>query len=520
MKILSGLGHFFHRKGAETKLNGRFLHTSVGASKTESAWTEAEETVISERYKLHRIIGEGGYGRVWLAEQPDGKRVALKIVIGGDGRANAFEAECQAIERFKRLSHDCESLISIDRVEDHSQNGFIFYTMPLADAADGGQCVAPEHYKPKTLAHELKTLGHLPVKECITIATRVLEALKVLHENNYMHGDVKPSNVIYLNGSPVLADIGLVAPEGDNSVQAGTRAYMAPDPARTYLSDLYSVGILLYHMATGNLADRFPSVKRQIKDPLFKGLRHVYEIAGNEDFRKRYVSAGAMIRALANVPKDIYNDFPFKGDEFAELMKGASAAQLSKYPDPPEMRRFKSYIGDFIEEQKRGVAKCSKNYGTFVTPEDFSLITQSVRLEFERRIGFAPRNILAVCLFSEALIMGKNRDVSSMYTEEIYKSLTDGETFKLFLIGTIYAFGWETSSFLKLLQTVTAPPAMVLSKLIPKRMLRFVWISYIKNIIGRTTPAERTDRVFQALSRSVNKSITEIWPEYGKYLRV
>jgi hypothetical protein len=318
----------------------------------------------------------------------------------------------------------------------------------------------------------------------------------------------------------VLADIGLVAPDGDDSVQAGTQSYMAPDPVKTSVSDLYSVGILLYHMATGNPADRFPSVKRKIKDPLFKGLRHVYEIAGDKDFRERYVSADAMIRALANVPKGIYDDFYLKGEEFAELMKGASASKLSNNPDSPDMTRFKNYINNFIEEQKRGVAKCSKKSGTFVTPDDFSLITQSVRLEFERRIGFAPLNILAVCLFSKALIMGKNRDVSSRYTEEIFKSITEGQTFKLFLIGTIYAFGWETNSFLKLLQTVTAPPALVLSKLVPKRMLRFIWVSYLKKIIGRTTPAERTDRVFKALSRSVDKAISEIWPEYGKYLEV
>jgi len=497
-------------KETSSKKNGKSLLVVEGERTKKSPWEDAEETILSERYKLHKVIGEGGYGRVWLAEQPDGKRVALKIVVCGEGR----EVECHAVERLRRLRHDCESLIKIDRVEDHSQNGFIFYTMPLADAANGGQCVAPEKYKPRTLAHELKMLGHLPVKDCISVAKRVLEALKVLHSNNYMHGDVKPGNVIYLNGSPVLADIGLVAPDGDDPAQTGTEAYMSPDSEKTHASDLYSVGILLYHMSTGNPASNFPSVKRTIKDKLFKKLAHVYRVAGDKVSRKRYVSADSMMRALDYV---LNPEAAGKvDDQVAEKSKGrASNKSVSD-----EMDRFMKYIENLIKVKKREMwSRYESSKSSAGSSEEFKEFVEGLRMRFERRIGYTPRMVKTVCMTSEAS-MEKNRGNRWKLVNEAMRAGFGDQGMGDILDQMGLALGWDNKMFKVARNLVIGPMELpkhpILDNIlkVPKR------ISFVNKMFRKETTMDRINKAFQALQVGMEEAVRALWPHYGNYLEV
>jgi serine/threonine protein kinase len=519
MKIITSLSGLLGKRGIQSKPSGRALLPHAATKKERSAWTKAEEAIIEERYKLHRIIGEGGYGRVWLANLPDGKRVALKIVVGGDGKNGALEAERLAVERIKNIYPKCPCLVTIDRVEDHCRSGFFFYTMPLADDATGSPCVDPKDYRPRTLAEELKSRGRLPVNECVSVARRVLEALKSLHAINYIHGDVKPDNVIYVNGLPVLADIGLVAPDSDEPARSGTRSYLAQDEAKTVASDLYSVAVLLYRMATGNPAGKFPSVKRNINDLLFSKLRHVYEIAGDKDPRKRYVSADAMIRALDNVLKDSLEGSSLSGEEFAKLMKESSAIRLLKPLDPPDMEQFKVYIRNVIDGVKNESSKRSAKSGSFVTHEDFALLLDDLRLEFERRIGDTPRTIKAVCIFSE-VFMEKNLNKRVKLFEEAIKSGFGKKGMPVVFMQIIFALGWNVDSFMKTFQNIIGMQKLPWYKLFSGRMKRFMQIVYVKKLLGRETPAERTDKAFKALLAGVDSAISELWPEYGKYLVV
>ena len=64
---------------------------------------------------------------------------------------------------------------------------------------------------PRTLRHEVRTRGRLPVAECVRIGLALTTALEHLHQHGLVHRDVKPSNVVFVQGVPKLADIGLVA---------------------------------------------------------------------------------------------------------------------------------------------------------------------------------------------------------------------------------------------------------------------------------------------------------------------
>ena len=82
----------------------------------------------------------------------------------------------------------------------------------------------PSSYAPHTLRHDLKSRGRLPIDECVELGLALTSALDHLHQNGLVHRDIKPSNIIFVNGQPKLADIGLVAGVGEARSFVGTEA--------------------------------------------------------------------------------------------------------------------------------------------------------------------------------------------------------------------------------------------------------------------------------------------------------
>ena len=94
--------------------------------------------------------------------------------------------------------------------------------MELADDATTGQAFAAETYLPRTLAQDIRQRGRLPVGECIRLGAALASALGFLHRQNLIHRDLKPSNIIFVNGFPKLADVGLVAGMSSRREYVGT----------------------------------------------------------------------------------------------------------------------------------------------------------------------------------------------------------------------------------------------------------------------------------------------------------
>src|SRR5207245_339767 len=87
----------------------------------------------------------------------------------------------------------------------------------------------PAAYVPRTLKHELHTRGRLPFEECVQIGLALTNALAHLHKSGLVHRDVKPSNIIFVNSVPKLADIGLVTSVDATRSFVGTEGYLAPE---------------------------------------------------------------------------------------------------------------------------------------------------------------------------------------------------------------------------------------------------------------------------------------------------
>ena len=520
MKVIAELGRALGRKKSAVqkagKPAGKKAAVAPKAMKKKAGDAacpkpRAEQIIESEGYTLHKVIASGGFGRVWLADlSGGGGKIALKIV---DGDGCALETERAALERLKDLRRDSGCLLRPDRVEYHRKEKFLFYTMTLADDRTGAACVTTEDYRPKSLAVEVRRRGRLPVPECISVARRVLEALRDLHSINLNHGDVKAENILYVKGQPMLADIGLLAPDSDEAARSGTPSYMAPDDLSTVSCDLYSVAVLMYCMATGNPAGKFPSLKRMIRDPLFKKLAHVYKVAGDRDSRKRYVSADAMIRALDHV---VDPGSSWKVDDTVEKMSMEVTSQKSV---PADMKNFMEYIDNLIGAAKMEIFSGSVSFKGDEAHEAFKDFAENLSMNFERRIGYMPRSVNAVCMISEAS-MEKSRIARMKLVKSAMRAGFGDQGISGVIDHMGAALGWENQMFKNARKLVIGPPDISQHPVIDK-LLRFPRrLSFAKKLFKKETSRDRMDKAFSALQKGMDEAIRALWPVYGKYLTV
>ena len=262
-------------------------------------------------YTLLRCIGRGSYGEVWLARGVTGVYRALKIVHRSSfSEYRPYEREFSGIQKFQTVSHSQENLVNILHVGRNDEAGYFFYVMELADPADLVTSPArqpavelnPATYESGTLKQLQRTRGRLPVAECTALAKGLARAVEHLHENGLIHRDIKPSNIIFVNGVPKLADIGLVAGMDESRSFVGTEGFVPPEGPGTISSDLFALGRLLYEMATGRDRLDFPKLPDNLDElPDRAALLEFNEVmlkAGDPDRARRYSSAAELVRDL------------------------------------------------------------------------------------------------------------------------------------------------------------------------------------------------------------------------------
>src|SRR5688572_22993385 len=242
-------------------------------------------------HTLLRCIGEGSYGRVYLAQnQLTGVYRALKIVFRGAFRdSRPYLREFDAICRFEPVSRSHAGFVQILHVG-KLENAF-YYIMELADDARTGPIRASETYIPRTLA--LNRGETLPIEQCIEIGSSLADCLAVLHQHNLIHRDIKPSNIIFVKGQPKLADIGLVTQIEEAKSFVGTAGFMPPEGPTGPAADIYSLGKVLYEIATGKDRCEFPQLPSDItsENALDLELNQIVLKACDPDPQKRYSSA-------------------------------------------------------------------------------------------------------------------------------------------------------------------------------------------------------------------------------------
>src|SRR5437762_3411352 len=271
-------------------------------------------------HELIRPIGRGSYGDVWLARSVMGTYRAVKIIYRHTFKdIHPYDREYHGIQKFEPISRSHEGLMDILQIGRNDQDGYFYYVMELADDAEGESekvskresgtgCASSAHfptlppaylqvetYAPKTIRSEISRRGRLPFEECLQLSLSLTAALDHLHKGGLVHRDIKPSNIIFVNGMPKLADIGLVADADDTKSFVGTEGFIPPEGPGTPQADIYSLGKVLYEIATGKDRRNFPEPPTLVADfperELFLELNEVIIRACETNLRTRYHSA-------------------------------------------------------------------------------------------------------------------------------------------------------------------------------------------------------------------------------------
>ena len=244
-------------------------------------------------HELLRCIGRGSYGEVWVARNVMGTHRAVKVVYRQTfSDARPYEREFHGMEKFEPVSRSHDGLVDILQVGRNDAAGYYYYVMELADDQFSGQAINPETYEPKTLGKEIVEKGRLPFDECLQIGLSLSAALSHLHKHGLIHRDIKPSNIIFVNGIPKVADIGLVANVGATKSFVGTEGFIPPEGPGTVQADIYSLGKVLYEISTGHDRQVFPELPTQLEEigqrPEFLELNEVVLKACESDLKRRY----------------------------------------------------------------------------------------------------------------------------------------------------------------------------------------------------------------------------------------
>ena len=277
-------------------------------------------------FRITAKLGEGGMGEVYRAEDTKLKReVALKVLptelAGSQERLGRFQREAETLAA---LDHpNIVTIYSVEQVE-----GVHFLTMQLVEG--------------KPLSELIPTDG-LPLERIFEIAMPLTEALAAAHAKGVIHRDLKPSNIMVTNDGGVkvldfgLAKIGQAAGEGAHTQMPtellteenrilGTLAYMSPEQLGGKVldasSDIFSLGVVLYEMATGKrpfdgdtpvstitaILNETPSAASSLRDSLPASLDAVISRCLEKDPQQRFRSVEELGLALRGSGTDPVND--------------------------------------------------------------------------------------------------------------------------------------------------------------------------------------------------------------------
>jgi serine/threonine-protein kinase len=260
--------------------------------------------VLAGTFRVTRVLGEGGMGRVYVAEHVRlDRRYAVKVIhrdhAGRDDLLVRFDREARAMSR-----------VQSDHVVD---------VVDVLRTPDGRPCIVVELLDGRDLEAFLAQKGKLPVREALALFRQMCRGLASAHAQGVVHRDLKPSN-LFLASEPgggltlKILDFGVAKMGGDDKLTGtgaivGTPAYMSPEQARgstdlDLRADVYAAGAVLYRMLTGKapykegeggatlirVLEETPPRPRSIEPSIPEGLEAVIERAMARDRGQRFAT--------------------------------------------------------------------------------------------------------------------------------------------------------------------------------------------------------------------------------------
>jgi serine/threonine protein kinase len=298
--------------------------------------SESDDRHLVKGYEILGILGHGAMGCVYLARQLSmDRQVALKVLPHELARDKHY------LERFVREARSTARLNHVNIVQ-----GFdVGY-------ARGLNYFAMEYVKGRTLRELLDDRRMLPEAEVVEIAVQVGRALQHAWELGIVHRDIKPDNVMITESGVVkVTDLGLAKPQdGDGDLTStgiivGTPNYMSPEQGRGLKaidtrSDLYSLGVMLFQLLTGELPFRSPS-------PTVVITRHITEVVPSPQSRNAQLSDGIceIVKVLcAKSPDDRYSQPEEMVADLEALKLGLPSRRGPRKADLPQFKFRPCYV--------------------------------------------------------------------------------------------------------------------------------------------------------------------------------
>jgi eukaryotic-like serine/threonine-protein kinase len=301
--------------------------------------------VVADKYRLVRLLGEGGMGAVYEAEHTFlGRRFAIKFLHP------ELLVRGEMMERFRREARAAGSL----------ENEHVVAATDFGMASDGAPYLVMEYLAGENLAELLRRVGPLPVTRAVHAVLQTCKGLEVAHARGIVHRDLKPENLFVVpradDGDLVkILDFGIAKLQGSDAgprtrtgVTMGTPHYMPPEQARgekelDHRADIYALGVILYEL----LSNKKPHPGASYNEILFhiltqpvaplaslrsglpRGLAEVVQRAMAFEISDRPASAAELAAELA----------PFAGPGLISHPRGqeppAAGAQSPTFPAAP-----------------------------------------------------------------------------------------------------------------------------------------------------------------------------------------
>lgn len=281
---------------------------------------------LSGRYRIERVLGEGGMATVYLAhDEKHNRKVAVKVMrpeLAATLGADRFLREVQVAAQ---LSHP-NILPMFDSGE---SNGVLYYVMPYVEG--------------ETLKEHTAKEGQLSIGEAMRLGREVAEALAYAHARGIIHRDIKPGNILLQSGHALVADFGIARALGDEGevltktgLAVGTPQYMAPEQATGERevdgrADVYALGAVMYEMMAGEPPFTGPTARAIITRSLTEEPRSL--TVSRAGFPALVNSA--VMKALAKSPSDRYANAQQMADALDRALEGSRSGATPAVSEGP-----------------------------------------------------------------------------------------------------------------------------------------------------------------------------------------
>lgn len=274
------------------------------------------DTIFDGRYRIVRRLGSGGMANVYLAEDDElGRRVAIKILN------DRYASDELFVERFRREAKSAAGLSHPNIVSIYDRG-----------EAEGTYYIAMEVIEGRSLKELIRTSGRLRPAQAIAYTRQILAALRFSHRNGIIHRDIKPHNILVGPEERLkVTDFGIARAGTSQMTETGsimgTAQYLSPEQARgapvTAASDLYSVGIVLYEMLTGQ-------VPFSGDTPVEIAMKHLNEAPHPPSAVAPGIPADldrVVLRVLSKDPADRYQSAEEMDSDLARIEAGLPVAR-------------------------------------------------------------------------------------------------------------------------------------------------------------------------------------------------